>query len=316
MIRVKNWQSFMNFDKVSNSVGDERSRLCSHALYRAISRNGTPGQWTIEGSSNGTTYGMDGVDRMGGDTFVSANWRLESNQRTWVVYKSPDSIGPMYMLQSLYTGYSGGGVVIGVSDEPFVGGTLTALPTSPSALSNNITVQTPSSYNNINASFSVADDGSFVYLTSIQNTVGFNSVIIFSAYTDDYGGKRSAGVFSGGGSTVSATTLTNAWWTWGPGGLYTSTLETIVPSINSNRYDLLSRGDTDTRKGTAPMWPLTHYIDWPEGGERCIRGTIPDIYLASASTVGDLAPATAPYEFISLGTSRLWVPADGPHNFS
>ncbi len=53
--------------------------------------------WTVYGSSDGTTAGLDQVDRVG-DTFDSAKWnRHASAQHTWVVLKSPDDLGPYYL---------------------------------------------------------------------------------------------------------------------------------------------------------------------------------------------------------------------------
>lgn len=103
-------------------------------------------RWTVEGSGDGTTFGMDGVDRWG-STYNPATlpWGTNSNAtRPWIVLKAPTALGPRYICIYLWTNsttateYSW---YLIVSTTPFTGGANNARPTSTTeqAISGNST---------------------------------------------------------------------------------------------------------------------------------------------------------------------------------
>ena len=94
----------------------------------------TQGLWTVEGSSDGTNAGMDGVDRWLNTFDATKIVRAAAGvAHSWIVLKSPATIGPSsgsyYMLID-YSETQDQSANIVVSPTPFTGGTTLNAPTS------------------------------------------------------------------------------------------------------------------------------------------------------------------------------------------
>lgn len=87
-------------------------------------------RWTVVGSSDGATAGMDEVDRWG-DTFDASKIVMGTggSARSWIVLKSPDAIGPIYIIISyqVASNYTYG---LWVTKDLPTGGSTTARPTA------------------------------------------------------------------------------------------------------------------------------------------------------------------------------------------
>lgn len=114
-----------------------KALLCQNITTANNGPNGAPPvgvKWTVEGSSNGVTAGMDAVDRWG-TTFTASNLINDgySDARSWIVLKGPGGT-PFYcriaMQSTAATTPAYGNIHVSWSTTAFTGGTTTALPTS------------------------------------------------------------------------------------------------------------------------------------------------------------------------------------------
>lgn len=119
------------------------------------------GVWTVQGSSNGLSAGMDGSNRW---TSKSAFGSLNGNM-AWIVLSRTKNGKTCYL--RINSGYnSGHQTIITFSNVPFTGGSTTAAPTATSSVTNTI----GSALGSVSAGFpyklhfSIADDGSFNFL--------------------------------------------------------------------------------------------------------------------------------------------------------
>lgn len=102
------------------------------AFLRGHIGGSVSGLWTEEGSSDGVTAGMDGVNRWGSAFDATKIVRgASSSARSWRVLKSPVGLGPFYVLFD-YNTSNDYQINVTVSKSPFSGGTptTTGLPTA------------------------------------------------------------------------------------------------------------------------------------------------------------------------------------------
>lgn len=162
------------------------------------------GLWTVEGSSNGVTAGMDAVDRWG-DTFVFGNmpWAAIGAARAWIVMKSPAIMGPYYLLidGTANTDGSTAWVMMWASKVAFTGGTITARPTSTKEWA----VHSPASVSPLrhqiwdgivaghNFHYTADASGSFWYHDSRNATSIFHYTMAFQVLTETHTGDTQNG---------------------------------------------------------------------------------------------------------------------------
>lgn len=126
-----------------------KALLCQNITTANNGPNGAPPvsvKWTVEGSSNGTTAGMDAVDRWG-TTFTAANLVNDgySDARSWIVLKGP-GVTPFYLRIAMQSTSAGtpdyAQVHLAWSNAAFTGGSTTALPTSTKEFGHTTTLTT------------------------------------------------------------------------------------------------------------------------------------------------------------------------------
>lgn len=161
----------------------------------------TSGIWTVEGSSDGSTGGMDTVNRWwNGGTFLVTKMPYQSSGGQplgWMVIKSPSALGPIYLLfargAGTALGFSGTVdsriVYVWASRSAFTGGSATTRPTSAGeqALVFNSPYYSTNGYGwrltwdtsdtgNRNCHLTLASDGAFFWACSLTGgrvTSGF-----------------------------------------------------------------------------------------------------------------------------------------------
>lgn len=144
-----------------------------------VGYTGTPpvsSHWTVEGSSDGVTAGMDGVDRWG-STFDTSKLVVAGSERSWIVLKSPATFtdGPIYVCLHIAPVFTGLAQQIAVT--PFTGGSINAPPTSTTfrnAAANDAYFQllvTAPGVTNLRAHYTVDSEGHFRFFMS-QNGSG------------------------------------------------------------------------------------------------------------------------------------------------
>jgi hypothetical protein len=146
----------------------------------------TQGLWTCEGSSDGSTAGMDGVDRWTA-TYSAAKipFGLAAANRGWMVLKSPVQPNGVYAYLLLTNSAITGGVATlsCMANLPFTGGTITTNPTSSSLISRdgltNITFTPNDVANPARYYAALSSTGDFWFL---KTRLGFaeNAVILMS----------------------------------------------------------------------------------------------------------------------------------------
>jgi len=85
--------------------------------------------WTVEGSSDGVTAGMDATDRWG-STFTASKLvrATEGTAHSWIVLKSPTALGLRLLIN--YNGSSEGQAAFTCAPGAYSGGSVTAKPTA------------------------------------------------------------------------------------------------------------------------------------------------------------------------------------------
>lgn len=125
-------------------------------LLMGVNSGGTTGgvaadssmDWILEGSSDGSTAGMDGVDRLDGSTFTASKWVRGASgvAHSWFVLSSSTSFGlgaKVYLLVA-FQGATDGQLVLTFARTPYTGGSITANPTSTTETAiGTVTVGTP-----------------------------------------------------------------------------------------------------------------------------------------------------------------------------
>lgn len=134
MALSRTWYSDGNFAaSATNDIGRCAIWSLKCFMKKTLGTVDARGGWTVEGSSNGTTAGMDAVDRWT-DVFVPANlvWAAIGTARSWIVMKSPAAMGPYYLLIDCTANTDGSTawIMMWASKVAFTGGTTTARPTS------------------------------------------------------------------------------------------------------------------------------------------------------------------------------------------
>lgn len=86
--------------------------------------------WTVEGSSDGVTAGLDAVDRLATGTFDATKYVVanEGAPHSWIVLKSPAAMGPLYMC--INGPLTASLAAFTMSTNAFTGGTTSNRPTS------------------------------------------------------------------------------------------------------------------------------------------------------------------------------------------
>jgi hypothetical protein len=134
MAYERTWQcapSFDSYQQLDVPSGAKRRLWAIKAFLAGQIGGATQGLWTVAGSCDGATAGMDGVDRWG-STFTIGKMvqGAAGSAHSWCVLQSPVMNGfTWYMMLALDT-VTAAAATIQVAKVAYVGGTITANPTS------------------------------------------------------------------------------------------------------------------------------------------------------------------------------------------
>jgi hypothetical protein len=190
----KTWQFDMN-RAYDPGVGAAMSALEKYTLWYCKAfltgqiGGATQGLWTVAGSSDGVTGGMDGVDRWG-TTFDPAKVVGSVSARSWVVLQSPSILGKTYWVlldwNSTVPGTYDAYLTLKMDVQAPTGGSATVAPTMATGLGSYMT-QSGSGNQFALCSYAsprpgpmkmhgmLATDGSFIILSSRDYTGAFFS---------------------------------------------------------------------------------------------------------------------------------------------
>lgn len=122
-----------------------------HQLTGQLQGGTVPGAWTVVGSSDGSTAGMDGTNRWwNGGTFSAALMphATGSSAHSWIVLQSPVALSPRLWLLFDYNNSTLNSTcpLARASFAAFSGGSITAAPTSATSFTLGTSASTPSGW--------------------------------------------------------------------------------------------------------------------------------------------------------------------------
>lgn len=344
----KPWKSKAN---ILISVGVDRvprTQALFQALKDALVGNLAPfndpswtGKWTVKGSSDGVTAGMDGVDRLtSASKWVKPLWPTPS-PTSWICLQGPGA-QPLFLVLAWENAFTSGinmeFVKIGLhfSKAAPTGGTTTALPTQTRMLSADSLIAGPytaGSNNNTDRRLhlGVASDGSF-YAVHNEPTRGyFEWVFLFARVVDTRPNETFPWVIWGDmtGNTASPDSIDITWSNaassgmgagggkgWiapnvaGTGAVAALTMATVGgtwSTAHNATPTSFPANDAGDPLGTRPDF---HF--WLTTSEPSIRGRVQDIRVAVSGLVqGGVDDGVSPTSMI---VGPFWFPASEAPN--
>lgn len=307
MALEKVWQSAYNDLLITDVSNTDRARRQVWYYYDFLNRSSLTGAWTVVGSSDSVTGGMDGVDRWT-HTFTPSKfvWNNNGSAHSWMCLRSPNALGPIYLLIaydragyweqcSFYLSYT--------------------LPTGGSNI-NNPTIASPShSFVNVandanTANFRMhgvlAADGSFFISMGRDLSNVFNGVFMVNTLVEPRTGDTKNIVTGGiwGNSSGVSTTFFDSMKGLAPDNSEVA-ISMITPVYGSARTDLLTGMNQDTTEAKYLDWPAYAFVSTP--AKRSIKGRIQDLRLVVGGLAnGTVEPASGTPEQVVVGP--IWVP--------
>lgn len=279
----------------------------------------TQGLWTCVGSSDGVTFSAtDNVDRWGFPfdpaKLVSASG---ATNHSWIILKSPNSLGPYYMILDYFGSAVGTGthVIIMVSSVAYSGGSLTARPTNTAEFGNTTAIQF-SAGAALNKVHRVTDaDGNFWFLVNSGDFPGiFTYSLGLQKLIEVRAGDQQPLLLTLGYTTSGRGANSNS-----AGGLFNSTgtrmrnpIATGNLAVDPLHYSiggtaLWLQSGANNIDGQADLMPIYIYSNTVPRG---IRGRIPDCsIIASQYPVGATVPLGATPEQVVVGNILIPFPA-------
>lgn len=301
------------------------------------------GLWTVEGSSDGATAGMDATDRWT-DTYTPAKlvWAAIGTARSWIVLKSPAAMGPYYLLIDC-TGNTDGStawIMMWASKAAFTGGSITARPTStkewavhPPATVSPLRLQIwDGVVNGHNLHYTADANGNFWYADSKNGTGIFHFCLGFQVLSETRSLDTQKGFTLGCFNTAGrgAFDLGSGVWTTsgqaaGHIGGRTSTdsaSSVAAQDINLSFVNMISSWANQTVAnsidGTFDVWPVYVGSNNAAVMGSGSRGRLPDTALVGGSAVGNgaipgsSAPSSGAQEQMVVG--NILLPFSVPPN--
>jgi len=279
--------------------------------------------WTCEGSSDSSTAGMDGSDRWT-STFTPSKLvrNTEGSAHSWIVLKSPNAMGPVYLLLN-YNGGSEGLINITFSSSAYTGGSTTAKPTATNETPyGTATVATAvgvisleSTFNVVyKAGFSCNADGEWFYYTNRVSTGIFNSFLAMNKCVNTSGSDNWPWVLfgnqlnSGRGAGAVANICTTAQFTSRTpnGGARVATGGMVQYYCATSQW-----AGTMTLDSLQSSWiTLPIYNCNLDASVMTWRGNLADAYWVGAATVGGGYPTAASQTQMVVGD--LLIPSGVP----
>lgn len=286
----------------------------------------TQGRWSVVGSSDGVTAGLDAVDRWGAAFDVTKLVRaVGAVAHSWMVLKSPDALGPYYLLID-YSGAADREAAFNFSSVAFTGGTITVAPTSTRPQT--MTLAFCDDVAAIQKASRVADiDGNFWLFLGQQGTGKCQFLLGCQTLMDAHAADthKVAGCFQFDETTGILMAAYNGTWagnaisTTSPafrmrsanGGVGLNEVGAVVPVVGAGAPSFLFAGTemvtVDAADGSYGFFPT--YVYSMTLTYKSLRGRLPDVGWAPANTgTGMLSPVGAPTN-VCIGGS--WFPWSG-----
>lgn len=324
----KNWISKANIPLDLS----EPYELASHLLWelkKALTDPGI-GAWIVEGSCDGQTFGMDGIDRWTDPTkLVWSDSNTGTRIRSWIVLRSPGIDRPAYLTFECV--YGSGSFRIGLlavisSSRPTGGsdravGSARASPTSPGegTITSGSWLNHVVTYIPLRFHHSRAEDGSFVFCWNFHSRSTMSGLFHISRlaetrphdlapWVSGFDSNTSTGSLSNNELTQSAATVGHDGHTLAIADFGIISSVGAVGSVSSgfvrNLFSFTSDvADEDPNsRPDSPIWLLT---ETPSGG-KSIRGRLQDIRWAPMLPHGTVEPSMDSPRSVAVGP--FWFP--------
>ena len=317
----KKWQ----FD-INRPYGDDTSALTDtekYAIwyYKAFLTGqiggATQALWTVVGSSDGATAGMDGVDRWGSPFDpTKIVYGYGATAHSWVVLQSPlMNRHTYYLLVAYNTSYTYAvNISLGV-DSPPTGGSTTVNPT----MVNGTTVSVCNFHHNTNPGSihmhgALAKDGSFSILVSRDNTGKFSSGFIVHLLANARPGDgypvwmfmdADTALSTGFGSAAVGLDIKLSGFMRAPDNSVAGNWSGVLPSATN------FPGGTDMFDGSVLDWDM--WVGASTAAYRSIRGRIQDIaYIGTGPATGSIDDTGGAPSYMVVG--NYWFPTNDAPN--
>lgn len=278
---------------------------------------GSPsGLWLVQGSSNGTTGAMDNADRIG-VTYTPANIVTGSNSssHSWIVLKHPTL--SVYVLLSKITTSSG--MKLGMSFQPYTGGSSTVDPTTSNEVLNvsNINIGAQIVVNaQSNSHFHgwLSTTGELMWGSSVDGSGVCASFVQVRQATETHTGDNStwwlfseylaAGVLGYAGA-LTTTTVGTYGWQGRSGTTATAAVApcVIMPYMITGTNILLDMPSSDPIDGLVQDHEMRLYCNL--ASHKSKRGRLRDIVWMPVAAGGDRAEPSNPYASAIIGNMGL-----------
>jgi hypothetical protein len=332
-ILQKNWQFDDNRVASVASILDAGSHLlwylkalaCNQIALTAwdgtaVAIGASAGKWSVKGSSDGVTAGMDNVDRLGGGVYDGTKWVRagEGTAHSWVVLQDPSGT---WNLCVNFAGSSDYLTDFILSKNAFTGGSTTARPT---AVNEQSFWTASSQYKQLVQNVAptaakvhgrLATDGSFFVMRSVDGSgrfdfaCGFNSLAETMA-EETHNGWFTADFLSSGNGAFTANTIASIQLaitlgrlaTGGAGGLSGTPFNYLGNSSGALFGQMSGVDATNSKFRDFPIYQSTY-------GVFSLRGRYVDWKWVPQSTVslpiGDLFPLSGAPELVRVGDTAL-----------
>lgn len=260
--------------------------------------------WTVEGSSDGSTAGMDATDRwtntFNGALLIQAT---AGSPHSWIVVKSPNAMGPIYMCIDLNSGTTSNAAFI-FSRSAFTGGSTTARPTASNewgaATTTPGTAVAFTADSTLSAThrthFVVDADGMWFRCTSRDTTTIFNSLMfLINAVELETGDNNPTWVgFAqstsgrGGGVYTTLQGNTGIQGRTAGGGAVNTAGGAVSYSFGATAF----AGTMTADVLTSNFRVLPIYMGTTVASNNAWRGKLPDIWVIGNASVGGSYPTT------------------------
>lgn len=306
-----------------NNVPTQTTVLAQgRAIQRARLATYLAAGWTVQGSSDGATAGMDGVNRWDSDTDL--NWESGGNARSWFVIRSPAGFcnggNFLYCLVALSTGAANPHLVnITWSTVAFAGTLTTADPTTTGANARAFTNKQYIRAALANSRYHTArsNAGDVLFLVSADGSGYFmSSNLAANTLNQEPGDNYPVFAFEGfsdtgrGAFTIANSNSTSHAAMWGTDGLVIATSFGLVDLTLSGTalMGVLAGNGLSTISGQAPWVPAI--LASSAASYQGFRGNLPDIALAprvAGFPVGTEEP-NSPEPSTTMVCAEVWVP--------
>jgi hypothetical protein len=281
--------------------------------------------WICEGSSDGVTGGMDGVDRWGG-TFNSSKLVVGNPgvAHSWIVLRSPVGLagGPIRLLLACTVTFDNS-MSGWLTKETFTGGTQAVNPSvtgaalgalRPFNVIDGYWKPVTSLTAGIKAHFVVDDNGHFCFLISRSGQTTYDSKTCLLEVSNTKSYDPNPWVFHWNPSTLAENT-SNAIIYWSLFG--NSWHMPAMPRPIAVNIDVFNRsGWPPDAGGDVQLLPIILMYAWQYGTGSAptnpldwgAKGTVVDCYYGPAQGTQLAAPATGDIEYIAYNPGGMWLP--------